>query len=324
MISKCRMFFFQDLKIPAPDIYLGAKSGSHAFQTADVLTAFEKVLLSEKPSLVLVVGDVNSTIACTLAAAKLGIRVAHVEAGLRSFDRRMPEEINRIVTDRLADYLFVTEVSGVRNLKKEGIDSKKVFLVGNVMIDTLLANLPAIQKSRALEKHGLRRREYAVLTLHRPSNVDSKASLLKIAGILEKISKQTPLVFPIHPRTLSQIRRFGLQKRFQGMKNLRQIEPLGYIDFIRLVQDSLFVLTDSGGIQEEAVILRVPCLTMRENTERPATVDAGSNQLVGQNEKKILSAVRKIIKGKVPKVSVPRFWDGKTAIKIARQICFVL
>ena len=309
--------FFKDLAIPDPDICLNVGSGSHASQTAKILKAFERCLLKERPALVVVVGDVNSTLACALAASKMHIPLAHVEAGLRSFDRAMPEEINRVVADRLSDYLFVTEKSGIRNLKKEGVDPKKIFFTGNVMINSLLTSLKAVERSQALKDLGLKAREYAVVTLHRPSNVDSKEALIRIGGILERLSRCTLMVFPIHPRTRQKIRRFGLEGRFDKTKNLLFSEPLGYVDFIRLVRDSLFVLTDSGGIQEEATVLRVPCLTMRDNTERPATVEEGTNELVGQNEKKILFSVRKIQAGRWKKSAVPRYWDGRAACRIA-------
>lgn len=316
--------FFKELKIPKPDIFLNTKSGTHAHQTARVLSAFESVLLKEKPALVVVVGDVNSTLACALAASKLHIRVAHVEAGLRSFDRSMPEEVNRIVTDRLSDYWFVTEESGLSNLTREASPKPRIFFTGNVMIDTLLAALPAARRSDALKRFGLEAHRYAVATLHRPSNVDSKASLEKIARIFEKITPHTRLVFPVHPRTRAQLRRFGLEKKFLAIRGLVPVEPLGYIDFIALVKEALFVLTDSGGIQEEATVLKIPCLTMRENTERPSTILLGTNRLVGQKEIKILSGIRSIMSGKWPSGSRPKFWDGHAAERIARILVRVL
>jgi len=308
--------FFQELNIPKPDIFLDVKAGSHAFQTAEIMIAFEKVLIDHKPDLVIVVGDVTSTAACTLTAAKLGIKVAHVEAGLRSFDRTMPEEINRLVTDSLSDYLFVSEASGLVNLKNEGTDPKKIFHVGNIMIDTLIANIRTIDDSPVFEKHVLRKRGYAVATVHRPSNVDSKEALSEVIGIFSMITQRMPLVCPIHPRTRKNIETFGLMDRFSHMRNLVVTEPLGYIEFVKLVKESKFVLTDSGGIQEETTVLKVPCITMRENTERPSTVDEGTNVLVGRNTKKIEVLVRKIQKDQWKKGHVPKYWDGKTAVRI--------
>ncbi len=324
---KMSSIFFKDLAIPKPDIYLNVGSGSHAVQTAKILRTFEPVLLKEKPALVVVVGDVNSTLACSLAASKRHIPVAHVEAGLRSFDRSMPEEINRIATDRISDFLFVTERSGIENLKKEGVSHHKIFFVGNVMIDTLRASLPAIARSNVLKKYKLTKQSYAVVTLHRPSNVDSEGSLQNIVRVLRQIGSQTRLVFPVHPRTASQIRRFGLETIFKQIPGLVRTEPAGYIDFIRLVRDSSFVLTDSGGIQEEASVLHVPCLTIRENTERPCTVNQGTNALVGLNQKQIFSAVRKIMNGSWRKGIVPHLWDGRSASRIhtvlkTRRLCY--
>ena len=308
--------FFQNLKIPKPNIYLNVGSASHATQTAKIMTAFEKVVLKEKPDLVIVVGDVNSTLACSLVASKLNVKVAHVEAGLRSFDRTMPEEINRIVTDSLSDYLFVSEESGIRNLRREGIDSKKVYFVGNVMIDTLLLNMSKINKSNILHRISVKPSTYAVLTLHRPNNVDSEEALSEIYDILSVISQQIKIVYPIHPRTKKMIRVHKFLKKFEKLKNLLIIDPLGYADFIKLVKMSRFVLTDSGGIQEETAVLKIPCLTMRQNTERPVTLRKGTNYLVGRNKPKIMKIVRKILNGKSKKGTIPKFWDGKTAERI--------
>ena len=242
--------FFQDLRIANPDIYLNVANGSHAVQTAKIMIAFEKVVLKQKPDLIVVVGDVNSTLACSLVASKLNTKIAHVEAGLRSFDREMPEEINRIVTDSLSDYLFVSEGSGLKNLKKEGINSNKVHFVGNIMIDTLLANMNIINQSNILEKLDLTKNEYSVVTLHRPSNIDSKEALLEILDILNFISEKIKIVYPIHPRPKKMIITYNLSNKFENLKNIIFIEPIGYIDFAKLVKDSNFVLTDSGGIQE--------------------------------------------------------------------------
>lgn len=312
--------FFQELGIPKPDIFLGVKAGSHAVQTAEIMVEFEKVALEHKPDLLVVVGDVTSTIACTLVASKLGIKVAHVEAGLRSFDRSMPEEINRLVTDALSDFLFVSEESGLENLKKEGVPDKKVFYAGNIMIDTLVANLPKVDKSGIIEKHVLKKGGYAVATVHRPSNVDSKEALAEIVDIFSMITQKMPLVYPIHPRTRKNLENFGLMDKFGHMRNLVLTEPLGYIDFVKLVKESKFVLTDSGGIQEETTVLRVPCITMRENTERPSTIEEGTNELVGRSRRKIEILVNKIVKNQWKKGKIPKHWDGKTAQRIVQVL----
>lgn len=310
--------FFQNLKIPSPDIYLNVGNGSHASQTAKIMTAFEKVVIKEQPDLIVVVGDVNSTLACSLVASKLNIKIAHVEAGLRSFDREMPEEINRIVTDSLSDYLFVSEGSGLKNLKKEGINSNKVHFVGNIMIDTLIGNMNIIDQSDILKELNLIKNEYSVLTLHRPSNVDSKEPLLEVLDILNAISEKIKIVYPIHPRPKKMIKVYNLLNKFERLKNLIFIEPLGYIDFIRLVKNSHFVLTDSGGIQEETTILKVPCLTMRENTERPVTIEKGTNYLVGRDKNKIIKCINKFMKGKSKSEVTPEMWDGSTAKRIVK------
>jgi UDP-N-acetylglucosamine 2-epimerase (non-hydrolysing) len=312
--------FFDHLKIPKPDIFLNVGSSSHAAQTATIMVEFEKVLLSEKPNLVVVVGDVNSTIACSLVAAKLDIKVAHVEAGLRSFDRRMPEEINRLVTDAISDYMFVSERSGLVNLKKEGVPSKKVFFVGNVMIDTLLAHMPDINKSGIQKKLGIVDGKYCAMTLHRPSNVDSKKSLLEVYAILNSIPSEIKIIYPIHPRTKKMVEKHGLLSKFGQLKNIMMIDPLGYVDFIRLIKGARFVLTDSGGIQEETTVLIVPCITMRENTERPMTVKVGTNVLVGRNKGMIVTMIRKVMAGKWKKGVIPELWDGKTANRIVKII----
>lgn len=319
--------FFQNLNIPRPDIYLKVGSHSHAVQTARIMSAFEKVALDEKPDLVMVVGDVNSTLACSLVASKLRVRVAHVEAGLRSFDRTMPEEINRIVTDSLSDYLFVSEESGIKNLKREGVHPGRIFFVGNVMIDTLLWNMKQIDKSPVLKSPALKcnssflkPRSYSVLTLHRPNNVDSPKALSEIFDILTSISEYIKIIYPVHPRTRKMIKSLGFADKFAGITNLTMIDPLGYIDFIKLVKNSLCVLTDSGGIQEESTVLGIPCLTMRENTERPVTLSEGTNYLVGRNKKKIIQCVRLFLNGKAKKKSVPQLWDGKAAQRIVKII----
>jgi UDP-N-acetylglucosamine 2-epimerase (non-hydrolysing) len=310
--------FFNQLGIPRPDINLEIGSGSHAVQTAEIMKAFEPVVLDRKPDAVLVVGDVNSTIACGLVAVKLGIRLIHVEAGLRSRDWTMPEEINRILTDRISDFLFCTEQNGVDNLLGEGIDRKKVFLVGNVMIDTLLRHREKADRSRILATLKLEPRRYAVLTLHRPANVDDPAIFGRILDALEVIQRDLPIVFPVHPRTKKNLTGSALGQRVEGMKSLRLVEPLGYLDFLKLMSESRLVLTDSGGIQEETTILKLPCLTLRDNTERPSTVEAGGNQIVGRDPQRILAAYRKIVQGPPVEIKTPPLWDGHAAERIVR------
>ncbi|RQW01381.1 UDP-N-acetylglucosamine 2-epimerase (non-hydrolyzing) [candidate division KSB1 bacterium] len=310
--------FFEDLQIPQPDIYMEVGSASHAVQTAQIMMAFEQVLLQEQPDLVVVVGDVNSTIGCALPAVKLQIPVAHVEAGLRSFDRRMPEEINRVITDAIAEYLFVTEPSGVENLLCEGIPKEKVYFVGNVMIDTLLANKAKADQSAILQELYLCSQEYALLTLHRPSNVDDQKIFCGILDALSEIQRQLPIIFPVHPRTRQRLAEFGLSSRIASLNNLRLTEPLGYLDFLKLLAEAKFVLTDSGGIQEETTILQVPCLTLRENTERPITVQQGTNVVVGTNPERIIKESYQILNGKVVSGRIPDLWDGKAAERIVR------
>jgi UDP-N-acetylglucosamine 2-epimerase (non-hydrolysing) len=304
--------FFADLGIPAPDHNLGVGSATHAEQTAEVLRRMEPILLRERPDVVVVVGDVNSTLAASLAAAKLCIPVAHVEAGLRSFDRTMPEEINRLVTDSLSDLLFTTEPAGRENLQREGIPASKIHFVGNVMIDTLLANLERSKRLRVAERLGLDKGGYAVLTLHRPSNVDQPERLGALFSLLEKIHQEIPVVFPVHPRTAAAIARTlgGAAPR------LLTTEPLGYLEFLRLMADAKLVLTDSGGIQEETTVLGVPCLTLRDNTERPVTVTHGTNTVVGSNPELILAEVQKILSGAGKRGSIPEGWDGGAARRI--------
>lgn len=313
--------FFDELNIPKPDINLEVGSGSHACQTAEIMKRFEPVILEHKPDYVLVVGDVNSTIACGLVAVKLGVKLIHVEAGLRSFDRTMPEEINRVLTDRISDLLFVTEQAGVDNLKKEGIDSNKVHLVGNVMIDTLLANRTKAGKSDVLKRLKLTKGEYAAITLHRPSNVDDMTRFGEIVTAFETIQKEIKLVFPIHPRTRNNVKNTPLEKRIEAMKNLLLLEPVGYLDFLCLMSNAALVMTDSGGIQEETTILGVPCMTLRENTERPVTLTEGTNRLVHITSDDILRNYREIMGNRGGfKPRVPKFWDGKAAERIAQII----
>ena len=308
--------FFRQLGIPEPDLNLGVGSASHAVQTAEIMRAFEPIVLEHRPDAVLVVGDVNSTIACGLVAVKLGVRLVHVEAGLRSFDREMPEEINRVLTDSISDLLFCTEQSGVDNLRREGVAESKIHLVGNVMIDTLLRHRERAEQSRALETLGLAGKSYAVLTLHRPSNVDDPVVLAKLLDVLEVVLADGPLVFPVHPRTRQKLAQFGLAARVAAQPDLRLVDPLGYLDFLKLMAHARVVLTDSGGIQEETTILAVPCLTLRENTERPVTVELGTNRLVGQQPDRILAAYREVMATRGATPRIPPLWDGRAAGRI--------
>jgi UDP-N-acetylglucosamine 2-epimerase (non-hydrolysing) len=320
--------FFADLDLPQPDVNLDVGSGSHAVQTAEVMKRIEPVLLEHKPDLLLVVGDVNSTLAAALAAVKLGIRIAHIEAGLRSFDRTMPEEINRKLTDAISDLLFVTEQSGVENLRREGVDAERIFLVGNVMIDSLCRHRKMAERSPILDRLDLRQsangcRPYGILTLHRPSNVDDRAVLQNILNAVKKLASEFPIFFPVHPRTQKNIERFGLTGYLDGIASSKGIvphDPLGYLDFLSLNQSARIVLTDSGGIQEETTVLGVPCLTLRENTERPATIEHGTNQIVGVDPDRILAAGQAILHNPLPLYRRPPLWDGKTAPRIVAII----
>ncbi|MBS1797512.1 MAG: UDP-N-acetylglucosamine 2-epimerase (non-hydrolyzing) [Acidobacteria bacterium] len=312
--------FFRDLGIPAPDYHLEVGSASHAVQTARIMTAFEPVVLEEKPDWVLVVGDVNSTIACALVCAKLGVRVAHVEAGLRSRDRAMPEEINRILTDAISDLLLTTSQDADENLAQEGVAAEKIKFVGNVMIDSLFYNLERSKASKARENLELTGRDYAVLTLHRPSNVDDEAVFGGLLEALEAISERLPIVFPVHPRTRANIEKFGFGERVAN-SGIRLIEPLGYLDFMNLYSGARLVLTDSGGLQEETTALAIPCLTLRENTERPITIEMGTNQLVGTNPDKIKQAAFGILDNPpVRQAKIPPLWDGRAAERIAAAL----
>ena len=318
--------FFTDLGLPRPDVNLHAGSGSHAVQTAEIMKRIEPVLLDYKPQMLLVVGDVNSTVASALTAVKLGIGVAHIEAGLRSFDMTMPEEINRKLTDAISTLLFVTESGGVVNLKNEGVPPDKIFLVGNVMIDSLLRHRELAARSPVLDQLGLRQNgsgccPYAVLTLHRPSNVDDPKTLQGILTAISALAADLPVFFPIHPRTRRNIESFGLQRYLasadtKGGVGIVPLDPLGYIDFLSLNDRARLVLTDSGGIQEETTVLGVPCLTLRENTERPATVEHGSNQVIGVDPDRILAAARSLLQKPANQFQVPPLWDGKTAPRI--------
>jgi UDP-N-acetylglucosamine 2-epimerase (non-hydrolysing) len=307
--------FFDQLRIPRPDVNLEVGSGSHAAQTASILSRFEPILLERRPDLVLVVGDVNSTVACSLAAVKLGIAVAHVEAGLRSFDRTMPEEINRIVTDAIADLLFVTEASGIDNLTREGVEPARMRLVGNVMIDTLLAHREAASRSDVLSRLELAPGDYAVLTLHRPSNVDHPEVLARILEPLAGLAHDFPVVFPVHPRTRTALAPHAA--RLAGGRGVRLVDPLGYLDFVKAMGEARLVLTDSGGIQEETTILGVPCVTIRENTERPVTITHGSNRLAGTSSAGIRAAIEAALAAPQGRREAPPLWDGHAAERIA-------
>jgi UDP-N-acetylglucosamine 2-epimerase (non-hydrolysing) len=306
--------FFEELGIPAPDINLGVGSGTHAQQTARIMIAFEEVCLRERPGWVIVVGDINSTLACAVTAKKLGIRVAHVEAGLRSRDMTMPEEINRICTDAIADLLFTTDALAGENLRREGIAPEKIHLVGNTMIDTLYRHIERARRLPLL--NGLSPGGYAVLTLHRPSNVDCPASLSGIIDAVLDIASRIAVVFPVHPRTLSRLSEFGLLARLEAHSNVRLVAPLSYLPFLGLVARSRFVLTDSGGIQEETTVLGIPCITMRGNTERPITCEIGTNVLVGADPNRIRAAACDVLDGHGRPSAVPEKWDGKTAPRI--------
>lgn len=303
--------FFDELGMPEPDVFLGVGSASHAEQTARILEAFEAFCLKEKPSLVVVGGDVNSTLACSLAAAKLGIDVAHVESGLRSFDRTMPEEINRVLTDHLAAMLFTTEASGTENLLKEGIAKEKISFVGNSMIDTLCKHVDRAVASCPWKNFGFQEKAYALVSLHRPSNVDHQETLSEICKGLKKIAGETPMLFPVHPRTKKHMAEFHIDPG-----PVRLVEPLGYLDFLGLMARARFVITDSGGIQEETTALKVPCLTLRLNTERPVTLEQGTNRLVPLNEGAMVTAVRDILASKNDRSTVPLLWDGRAACRI--------
>jgi len=315
--EKMSDLFFRELGIPTPDENLGVGSGSHAVQTAEVMKAFEPICLKYKPDYVLVVGDVNGTVACGLVAVKLGIKLIHVEAGLRSGDRTMPEEINRIVVDSISDLLFCSEPSGVVNLQREGVDDSRVYFVGNVMIDSLVANLEKADRLPVLEQMGLTPRKYATMTLHRPSNVDVKEVFSGLLDAIDEIQKEIPIIFPIHPRTRNNIKKMGLEARVSKASNLRLVEPQGYLEFLKLNSNARLVITDSGGLQEETTFLKVPCLTLRENTERPVTCEIGTNRLVGVDPNVILKAYREIINNENVDSGIPDKWDGRTSQRIA-------
>ncbi len=308
--------FFKDLGIPTPDYNLEVGSGNHTYQTAHVMLALDVLLQELRPDLVLVVGDVNSTLAATLVASKMSIPIAHVEAGLRSSDRTMPEEINRILTDAVADYLFTTERSGSENLRREGVSGERIFFVGNVMIDTLMHLRRKAEALSIVSRFGGIPNEYALLTLHRSANVDDFNTLSGLLDAFEHIQERIPIFFPAHPRTLKQFDRFGLRERVKNMPNLNILEPQGYLEFLSLMAQARLVLTDSGGVQEETTILGVPCLTLRDNTERPVTVSQGTNEIVGTSSQQIIEAAWRVLDGGGKNGHVPDLWDGRAAERI--------
>jgi len=312
--------FFEQFGLPEPDFFLDVGSGSHGYQTANILLEIERLIISENPELVIVVGDVNSTLAAALAAVKLDIPIAHVEAGLRSFDVKMPEEINRILTDRISNLLFVSEPSGIENLKNEGIDNKKMHLVGNVMIDSLVFNLPRIMEISYFEKLDLEANKFGLVTLHRPSNVDSGESLKKVISILKLASENKTLLFPAHPRTMKNIDKFGLKKELDSIRNLIISEPIGYLDFMNLMVNSGIMITDSGGIQEETTYLGIPCITLRNSTERPITITHGTNEVTGLEIEKFRIALEHTAYFQKKCYQPPALWDGKASGRIVEII----
>ncbi len=318
--EKMSKLFFHDLGLPKPDVYLGVGSGGHGEQTGKVMIEFEKILNANKPDIVLVVGDVNSTIACGLVAVKMGVQLAHVEAGLRSFDRTMPEEINRILTDQISDYLFLTERAAKENLLREGISADKIHFVGNVMIDSLLKQREHAERSAILNDLKLEAGRYGLITLHRPSNVDVRENLENILQALFDLQRDLPLVFPVHPRTRKQMKLFGLEERVAAAANLILTDPLGYLDFLKLMAHARLVVTDSGGIQEETTVLGVPCLTVRENTERPVTVSEGTNIVIGMSRERILEESYEILAGRGKAGRRPELWDGRAAERIVQVL----
>lgn len=312
--------FFEQLGIPEADINLGVGSESQAVQTAKIMIGFEKVILEHQPDIIVVVGDVNSTVACALVASKMEVRIAHVEAGLRSFDRTMPEEINRVLTDAISDFLFITEPSAFVNLQREGIENDKIFFVGNVMIDTLIDSLKIVE-GRELPFVSLRDNEYGVVTIHRPSNVDQADSLEKILDAISILVNKVPLVLPLHPRTMRNIDKFKLKNKIEIIKDNGIVTgPLSYFEMLKLTKSAKFMITDSGGLQEETTYLGIPCITLRKNTERPITVTVGTNVLVGDDTDALLTYCDQILCGRFKKGGIPEFWDGKTAERIVNKL----
>jgi UDP-N-acetylglucosamine 2-epimerase (non-hydrolysing) len=312
--------FFQDLGLPQPDRFLGVGSGSHAEQTAKIMVAFEHVCVEERPDLVVVVGDVNSTMACAIAAKKLGLAVAHVEAGLRSRDWTMPEEINRVVTDTISDLLFTPSRDANENLLREGVALERIHFVGNVMIDCLLAQLPKTEHRNTLQRFGVHAGNYASLTLHRPSNVDDPEVFKGIVEVMIALSQELPIVWPVHPRSRKMLEQLDLALRVESSPGLKLTDPIGYLDMLTLNRRARMIITDSGGLQEEATILGVPCITLRQNTERPVTVEAGANRVIGNHPDEIRSAVWTVWHGDGPHIRIPELWDGKAALRIVEVL----
>ena len=315
--EKMSQIFFDELHMPKPDVYLGVGSNTHAVQTAHVMIGFEPVVQQCNPDWIVVVGDVNSTLACALVASKRCVPLAHVESGLRSHDRTMPEEINRILTDRISDLLLTPSPDADENLRQEGASPEKIHLVGNIMIDSLRQYEAAADQTGILGKLGLEAKRFALVTLHRPSNVDDPASLGAIVETLGELQQSIPVVFPVHPRTRKMLAEHGYESKLAAMKNLILIEPLGYLEFLKMEKSAAVVITDSGGIQEETTVLGVPCLTIRENTERPITITEGTNILVGRSPRRLLEECRNILDGKIKRGRIPDKWDGHTAERIA-------
>ena len=317
---KMSRLFFDHLGLPKPDVYLGVGSGGHGEQTGKIMIAFERTVKEAAPDIVLVVGDVNSTIACGLVAVKLGVKLVHVEAGLRSYDRTMPEEVNRVLTDQISDYLFTTERLAHDNLRREGIPEERIFFTGNVMIDSLLKHRDKAARSPVLEDLGLRAKGYVLVTLHRPSNVDDRDVLAGLLEVLAAIATRLPVVFPIHPRTRAKLGEFRLDRGLQRLPDLKLVDPLGYLDFLKCMDNARLVLTDSGGIQEETTVLGVPCVTARENTERPVTVTEGTNVLAGRDPERILAEANRVIDGRGKIGRRPELWDGRAAGRIVKVL----
>lgn len=315
--EKMSKVFFDDLELPVPDYFLGVGHGTHSEVTARIMLSMEPILIQENPDLLLVVGDVTSTFAAALVAQRNGIKVAHVEAGLRSHDRTMPEEINRLLTDQISDYLFVTEKSALNNLVKENITDDKVFMVGNCMIDSLVFYQSKTEDHAILDKYNLQRKSYILMTIHRPSNVDHPKELGRVLELIEKISQVQKVIFPLHPRTKNKLQLYGLFNRLSQMENVVLTEPLPYLEFINLMRFSSMLLTDSGGIQEESTFLGIPCITFRSSTERPVTVELGTNILMNELDvEQTLYTSKKILNGEVKQASIPPLWDGKAAFRI--------
>jgi UDP-N-acetylglucosamine 2-epimerase (non-hydrolysing) len=314
--DKMSKIFFNEFKISEPEYQLKVGSGSHAEQTAKIMVEFEKVLLKEYPDLIIVYGDVNSTMACSIVASKIGVKIAHVESGLRSFDMSMPEEINRIVTDRLSDLLFVSEKSGLKNLKEEGIKENKIYFVGNVMIDSLVSFTSLAEKSTILNEYYIKAGQYILVTMHRPSNVDSREFMSEFIGLLNHFSKQYKIIFPIHPRTKNNLNNW--QIKFHD--NIILTDPIGYVDFLCLIKNSKLIITDSGGIQEESTFLGIQCITIRNNTERPVTVEEGTNILAGTDLNSVKDIINKKLEGEIKEGIIPELWDGKTSQRICKII----